>query len=269
MTHIVTKSYVSTVRRRRARRMAVVRRVLPWALGAGTIGCQIAYPLVEGEARTALTIATVLGFFAASVTHAWFTRGAGWAVGLVVITAGGGFVAEAVGVRSGVPFGDYSYGDSLGWQLAGVPVIIPLAWAMMAYPALVIARRLTRRFVPIVAGVALAAWDLFLDPQMVSAGHWSWQDQTPALPGVPGIPLTNYLGWLAVALVMMTVLHLALPRRPAADDRLPALLYLWTYASQVLANAVFFDRPAVALWGGIGMGLVVVPYLYVLWRDRP
>ena len=32
-------------------------------------------------------------------------------------------------------------------------------------------------------------WDLFLDPQMVDAGHWTWRDPTPALPGVPGIPV--------------------------------------------------------------------------------
>ncbi len=268
MTHIVTRSYVSTVRRRRARRMAVVRRVLPWLLGVGTVGAQIAYPLTEGDARTSLTIATVVTFFAASVSHAWFTRGVGWAAGLVVVTAGGGFLAEGVGVRNGVPFGDYAYSDTLGWQLAGVPVVIPLAWTMMAYPALLIARRLTRRWVPVVGGVALAAWDLFLDPQMVAAGHWSWPGDVTELPGVPGIPVTNYFGWLAVAVVMMAVLHVALPRR-TADDRLPSLLYLWTYFSQVVANAVFFDRPGVAVSGGIGMGLVVFPYLYVLWRDRP
>jgi putative membrane protein len=268
VTHIVTRSYLSTVRRRRARRMAAVRRVLPWLLGAAAVGAQIAYPLVEGEPLRVLTIAAVVVFFAAAVSHAWFTRGGGWALGLVAITAGGGFAAEAIGLRTGAVFGDYVYHDTLGWQLAGVPVVIPLAWTMMAYPALVIARRLTRRWVPIVAAVALAAWDLFLDPQMVEAGHWSWQAGQPELPGVPGVPVTNYLGWLAVALVMMTVLHLALPRRPA-DDRLPVLLYLWTYFSQLLAHAMFFDRPAVAVYGGVGMGLIVVPYLYVLWRDRP
>jgi len=29
----------------------------------------------------------------------------------------------------------------------------------------------------------LAAWDLFLDPQMVSAGHWTWLDTSPVLTG--------------------------------------------------------------------------------------
>jgi putative membrane protein len=59
-----------------------------------------------------------------------------------------------------------------------------------------------------------------------------------------------------------------LPRRPA-DDRQPGLLYLWTYASSVLANAVFFDRPEVALAGGVVMGLVALPYAWVVWSERP
>ena len=52
----------------------------------------------------------------------------------------------------------------------------------------------------------------------------------------------------------------------AADDRQPAALYLWTYASSVLAAAVFFDRPMTALVGGVGMGLVAVPFALSLRR---
>ena len=99
---------------------------------------------------------------------------------------------------------------------------------------------------------------------MVEAGHWTWADVQLALPGSPGIPVSNYLGWLLVAVLMVGVLQL-IPRREA-DDRLPAALLLWTYASSVLANAAFFGRPAVALLGGVGMGLVVVPYALSLRR---
>ena len=99
---------------------------------------------------------------------------------------------------------------------------------------------------------------------MVEAGHWTWADVQLALPGSPGIPVSNYLGWLLVAVVMVGVLQL-LPRR-AADDRVPAALFLWTFGSSVLANAVFFGRPAVALLGGLGMGLVAVPYALSLRR---
>jgi putative membrane protein len=48
--------------------------------------------------------------------------------------------------------------------------------------------------------------------------------------------------------------------RTVADDRMPHLLMLWIYFSNVLAAAVFWGRPAVALWGGIAMGLTVIPW---------
>jgi putative membrane protein len=41
------------------------------------------------------------------------------------------------------------------------------------------------------------------------------------------------------------------------DVRLPFVLLGWTYFSSVLANLVFFGRPAVALAGGLGMGSVL------------
>ena len=65
-----------------------------------------------------------------------------------------------------------------------MPVVVPLAWTMMAYPVLLAARRLTRRWV--LRGrraIGLMAWDVFLDPQMVGDGHWRWADPTPSLPG--------------------------------------------------------------------------------------
>ena len=241
-------------------------RRVPVVLAAVTVLLQIAYPLVSGDARDRLTVVTVLVFFLASTGHALLHRGARWTAAYVVVTAGTGLLAEAVGTATGVPFGQYDYAGSLGAKLLGVPVVIPLAWAMFAYPALLVGQRLARTAVgaAVVGGFALASWDLFLDPQMVEAGHWRFTDVQASLPGAEGIPLSNYLGWLLVAVVMVGVLQL-LGRR-AADDRLPAALFLWTYGSSVLANAAFFGRPGVALVGGLGMGLVAVPYALSLWR---
>lgn len=244
---------------------AAARRI-PVVLAGLTVLLQIAYPLVSGEARDKLTVVTVVVFFLASTSHALLHRGVRWTAAYVLVTVGTGLLAEAVGTATGVPFGQYDYADSLGATLLGVPVVIPLAWAMFAYPCLLVGQRLARTPVgaAAVGGAALASWDLFLDPQMVQAGHWRFTDVQVSLPGVPGIPLSNYLGWLLVAVVMVGVLQL-LGRRDA-DDRLPAALFLWTYVSSVLANAVFFGRPAVALVGGVGMGLVAVPYAVSLRR---
>ncbi|MDP9497184.1 MAG: carotenoid biosynthesis protein, partial [Actinomycetota bacterium] len=210
-------------------------RRLPAALAALTVLLQIGYPLTSGRARDLLTVATVVVFCGATVSHAAVHRGPVWAGAYLVVTAGTGLVAEAVGTHTGVPFGDYTYADRLGPKVLDVPLVIPLAWAMFAYPCLLVGQALARGpfGAALVGAVALAGWDLFLDPQMVTAGHWTWTGVRVALPGAPGIPVSNTLGWLAVGTVMLGVLQL-LPRR-AADDRVPYALFLWTYASSVLA----------------------------------
>ena len=120
----------------------------------------------------------------------------------------GGFAVEAVGVATGVPFGSYTYGTALGPALAGVPLVIPLAWTWMAWPAWIAAAQLTRRRAArvLVAAIGLAAWDLFLDPQMVAEGYWTWAAPAPALPWVPDVPVGNYVAWFAVAVLMMAAL---------------------------------------------------------------
>lgn len=233
----------------------------PWLLAGVVVLLQVAYPLVHGRARDVLTVTTVVVFCAASVAHALASRGVRYAALLVAVAGLGGFAAEALGVHTGVPFGRYAYGDSLGPRLLGVPVVVPLAWTMMAHPAVCVASRLARsRALRVaVAAWALAAWDLFLDPQMVAAGHWRWVAGGVHLPGVADVPLTNFGGWLLVAATMAAVL-VPLAGEPRADR--PAwALYLWTWAGSLVANLAFFGRPWVALWGGLGMGLVAVPLL--------
>jgi putative membrane protein len=243
---------------------------LGWLLAIATIALQIAFPLVEEEAQQAdLAAITVVVFFLASVVHATaYHRWRGFLlVGLVVPALG--WVAERVGYATGYPFGDYTYEGLLGPQLGGVPVVVPLAWAMMAYPAYVAASTVVTRarwLVPVLTAWSLMAWDFFLDPMMVELGAWTWNTTEPDLPGIPGIPVTNYAGWFAVGLVVGLIL-MAIPARRASPAQ-PATLYLWVYASSVLASAVFFDRPGSAIIGGVAMGLVALPFAWRLWVDR-
>src|SRR5690242_10731348 len=221
---------------------------LPVVLAGAAIAVQIAHPLLAGGALRAATVAAVLLFAAASLAHA-AQRSPADAVRVLVVAGGVGWVAEAVGVATGLPFGAYRYAGTLGPELLGVPLLVPLAWTMMAYPCLLLGRRLgtsTAARVALAAGT-LAAWDLFLDPQMVADGHWVWVHPSPGLPGVPGVPLTNYVGWVLVALVITALLDRVLPERPAGH-LVPALLLGWTWLGSALGNLVFFGRPAVAAY---------------------
>jgi putative membrane protein len=249
-------------------------RTLSGALTAGAVLTQVAHPLLRGEGLRRTTIGSVVAFAAASVTDA-ARRGGPRAAATTLAVAGGlGLVAEAVGTRTGRPFGRYRYAGTLGPQVLDVPVVVPLAWTMLAHPAVQLGRRLARdlpagtRDVVAVGAAAwtLASWDLFLDPQMTTAGHWSFETPRPHLPGVPGIPLSNYAGWLLTAVTICGALHATTrtdggATTEAVPQTVPAVLLGWTWLGSALGNAAFFRRPVVAAYGGVAMGLTVLPYL--------
>jgi uncharacterized membrane protein len=241
-------------------------RAVPGALAGCVVALQIAYPLVSGAGRRQLTVLIVVLLAATCVTHAALTRGLRTGLALLLATALPGFAVEALGVRTGVPFGSYAYSAVLGPRLFGVPPLVGLAWTMLAWPAALAARRLVTGFARrvLLGGWALATADLFLDPQLVAAGGWRWAAPSPHLPGVPTVPLTNYAAWLAVALLLSLVVQAL---AGDGDDRLPVALYVWLWAGWTLALAVFLRLPAAAGWGALGMGTVAVPLLLRI-RER-
>ncbi|PWD51004.1 carotenoid biosynthesis protein [Serinibacter arcticus] len=257
-----------------------------WVTFAGAVVVQLSFALNGGNIP--LTVASVVLLTATATLHATSVGGWKFALGMLGIVAVLTWAAEAVGIATGFPFGEYAYTGSLGPEIAGVSLLVLLAWLTLAYPSYVVANRLVgpgtgwRKAARIgLAGFALTAWDVFLDPQMVEAGNWGWANPEPSLPGTPGIPLTNYGGWLLTAVLIACVLDawhtharrawdaapLGAPDRQRAD-RVPYAVYLWTYVSCIIGNASFWERPSVAVAGGILMGLVAVPLVLVLRRGR-
>lgn len=233
--------------------------LVPVALALAVVAMQILYPRMAGVVRDQLTVATVIVFATATLSHSYLQRGTAFTVRLAAVALGVGFAAEAVGVRTGAVFGAYRYTGGLGPSLLDVPLVIPLAWLMMAYPAAVMGRTIGRSLstAVIMAGFALAAWDLFLDPQMVGAGYWEWQEAGPALAG---IPIRNYAGWVAVAILLQALIVPAMPE--ASDDRVPVGLYVWTWLGSMIAHAFYFGTPTVALTGGLAMGSVIALFIW-------
>ncbi len=269
-----------------------------WLVLAGVL-TQISYPLTTGTGSVVVTVISVLLLSAAACTHVLALTGSAAMAGVLLgVTAGTGWLAEVIGIHTGVPFGSYRYTSLLGPPVLGVPVLVPLAWTMLAYPCLLLGRQLSgsaqqapgsaQRLPPrwrtaVLGGLALASWDLFLDPQMVALGAWTWQHPRPGLPGVTGVPLTNYAGWLIVSVILIAVADRAMdaaetgpPARSSkrlrlltpAQQQVPAAVLAWTWLGSLTGNLVFFDRPAVALYAGIAMGALTLPYLRLLWQGR-
>ncbi len=177
----------------------------------------------------------------------------------VLVVAGVAWTCEVFGSKTGLPFGAYHYTEVLQPQLIGVPLLIPLAWLMMLPPAWAVAQRLTGRrsglaFV-VLSALAFAAWDLFLDPQMVHWGLWVWD-----APGAYfGIPLANFAGWL-----LMAALITVLARPPVLPETPLLIIYTLTWLVEMVGQVAFWRLYGPAAWGFVGMGAFVL----LAWRKQ-
>ena len=253
-------------------------RRLMWALGAAgavTAMAMIATPLFPtgGSGRRRLSSIVVTGLFTTTVLRAGERWGAGRALAAAGSIAATTAAVERVGVATGLPFGRYHYTAALRPQIAGVPVIVPLAWFAMAVPAREVAGHrgpMWRRIV--VGSAALTAWDAFLDPQMVTEGYWRWERR-----GLyRSIPLGNFVGWFVTGLGVMAVLEVLLPveradtservdtsARTDADDQTDEVSpsgdpifvgqYSFMAVMETIGFAAFFRDRVVAAVGGAAM----------------
>jgi uncharacterized membrane protein len=155
---------------------------------------------------------------------------------------------ERFGAQTGKLFGKYHYSPILKPKIAGVPAIVPLAWFAMAVPARETAVAVNRRWRVPLGAALLTAWDLFLDPQMVGEGYWTWARNGR----YRGIPLSNYMGWFVTSLGVMAMLEATLPAGDTADTALVGE-YSWMAVMQTLGFAAFFNDPLVAVVGGSAM----------------
>ena len=198
------------------------------------------------------------------VQRHWGLRRTTMAFAIVAVVTWG---AEVIGSSTGFPFGVYTYTDVLQPQVAHVPLLIPVAWFMLLPSSWVMAqlivgeRRqtwLSRAAFVAVSAVALTAWDLFLDPQMVNWNFWQWAENGAYF----GIPLQNYFGWLLVAAIVTILVN---------PQRLPilplALIYGVVCFLQTIGQAVFWGQPGPALFGFFGMGGVML-LAYLRWRTN-
>jgi len=102
-------------------------------------------------------------------------------------------VIEAVAVKTGFPYGHFSYSTAIGPVLFG---LVPLTVAFAYLPVLLGGVTLSRTGVTLLRAVLLSTgWillaDLVIDPAAVHAGFWIWEN-----PGLYyGIPFSNFLGW--------------------------------------------------------------------------
>lgn len=110
-----------------------------------------------------------------------------------------GFSFEVVGVATGVIFGEYQYGPTLGWSWMNVPLVIGVNWFILSYCFAEIAGRLPLPFISrsFVGAVFMVLLDFLIEPVAVKLDYWQWTSGT--------IPIQNFIGWFVIALVIQFI----------------------------------------------------------------
>ncbi len=245
--------------------MTALRTLPPTLVLAAWLITMVSIPILQGvwgeRARTrGVSVGVILqaGAVVAVLGPTW-----GWLVTArtAILIAALGWLAEFVGSHTGVPFGPYAYTEKLHPQIGGVPLIIPIAWLMMMPPAWAIGTMIADQgsgpaFV-LASALAFTAWDLFLDPQMVTWGFWVWDEARAQYPRYFGIPWTNYAGWFGVSAL---ITWFARPTAVAIQDVQAPLLLIYglTWALETFGQLVFWDLKGPALAGAAGMGLCLI-----------
>ncbi len=107
-----------------------------------------------------------------------------------------GFLAEVLGVHTGLLFGKYTYGAALGSKVWEVPLLIGVNWLMLVYSTGHISNYLPwpRVAKAIVGALLMLLLDYFLEPVAMQNDFWSWHASE--------IPLSNFAGWFILALLL-------------------------------------------------------------------
>ncbi len=104
-----------------------------------------------------------------------------------------GFIIEIIGVKTGLIFGKYAYGNALGYKLFNVPLIISINWAMLICAGIIVVSRIfaNKIIVLFVAAILVTSIDVLIEQVAPKLDFWQFEGRLPGLQ--------NYLSWIGVA----------------------------------------------------------------------
>ncbi len=107
-----------------------------------------------------------------------------------------GFGSEVIGIHTGLLYGDYVYGPTLGPKLWEVPIVIGVNWFILVYlTGSIFSKSIGNDYYAAFMGAAaMTAFDYVMEPVATALDMWYWKFDV--------IPLENYLGWFGVSFLI-------------------------------------------------------------------
>jgi putative membrane protein len=155
-----------------------------------------------------------------------------WSIGLLlglVCVGLCGFFIEYAGVHTGLIFGKYHYGKTLGPAWQGIPFMIGLNWSMLVYFVVsFLTGRIKNVWAISLSGAAIMTlYDFIMEPAAVWMGMWHWDSGY--------IPLQNYIAWFGFSFLLIRLYLLI--SKPEKNSIAASLLFI---------QLIFFT--AIRLW---------------------
>lgn len=122
--------------------------------------------------------------------------GAFWVFLLITYLAG--FLIELAGTQTGLVFGSYAYGRTLGFKVFDTPLMIGINWILVIYSVGMTLSQFKVRniYAFLIAGASLVTLlDFLIEPVAMKYDYWDWE------AGI--IPLQNYVVWFFFSALLL------------------------------------------------------------------
>jgi putative membrane protein len=111
-----------------------------------------------------------------------------------------GYLIEALGVNTGIIFGSYEYGKTLGLSILNTPVLIGLNWLFLVYASSSLFEKwpVDNIIKILLAALAMVGYDIVLEPVAPKLDMWHWDNSL--------VPMKNYIAWFVIAVVFHSMI---------------------------------------------------------------
>ena len=106
------------------------------------------------------------------------------------------FFIEVIGVNTGIIFGEYEYGNTLGIKFLGTPLLIGVNWLLLILSiGSMLSKVELNLFLKCITSAFLMVFiDFFIEPIAMILDFWNWKNSN--------IPPLNYFAWFYISLII-------------------------------------------------------------------
>jgi len=143
------------------------------------------------------------------------------------------FAIEMIGVGSGKIFGSYYYGNSLGFALKNVPLIIGINWLVLVLGIINIISRWEIKndvLFSIAGGILMVALDVLMEKVAPVLDYWNFFGELA--------PLKNYLAWFTISFFFFFLFR---AMNLKSENKISGFIYIIQFIFFAAVNIIFWN----------------------------